>query len=364
MTGDDHGNGGTSGQFDWAQERPAGELQCRGLGLHPADVLHLSRHADHGCRRRRLSRRRDSRSRCTSPRTARTGRPASLEGFYAISSRSSRATTRASPPPRRTAPTASRGATGRRSRRSSSSHGIRLDTNYYYWPDVWVQDRPGYFTGSGMPMRFADLDGSMIDVYQATTQMTDESGITYSTHINTLLDNAIGAPGYYGVVTANMHTDNPNHPGQQTDRQRGHRQRRPGRVGEADADLARRPERLVVRVAVVGREQPQLHDRRRLGRERPAGDGPDDVGGRCPHRHHPQRRRRSRSRRRRSRASSTRSSRPPPASYEATYAVDYDGSGHQRGHGRAGHERHQPPSPGRPTSRRRRASTTGPQPGP
>ena len=23
------------------------------------------------------------------------------------------------------------------------------------------------FTGSGMPMRFADLDGSMIDVYQA-----------------------------------------------------------------------------------------------------------------------------------------------------------------------------------------------------
>ena len=48
-----------------------------------------------------------------------------------------------------------------------------------------------------MPMRFADLDGSLIDVYQATTQMTDESGITYSTHINTLLDNAIGAPGYY-----------------------------------------------------------------------------------------------------------------------------------------------------------------------
>ena len=26
-----------------------------------------------------------------------------------------------------------------------------------------------------MPMRFADLDGTMIDVYQATTQMTDES---------------------------------------------------------------------------------------------------------------------------------------------------------------------------------------------
>ena len=35
------------------------------------------------------------------------------------------------------------------------------------------------FTGSGMPMRFADLDGSMIDVYQAATQMTDESGQSY-----------------------------------------------------------------------------------------------------------------------------------------------------------------------------------------
>ena len=27
--------------------------------------------------------------------------------------------------------------------RSSSTHGIRLDTNYYYWPPAWVQDRPG-----------------------------------------------------------------------------------------------------------------------------------------------------------------------------------------------------------------------------
>jgi hypothetical protein len=85
--------------------------------------------------------------------------------------------------------------------------GIRLNTDYYYWPDTWIQNRPGMFTGSGMPMRFADLDGSLIDNYQVTTQLTDESGITYSTHINTLLDNAVGATGYYGVFCANMHTD-------------------------------------------------------------------------------------------------------------------------------------------------------------
>ena len=29
--------------------------------------------------------------------------------------------------------------------------GIRLDTNYYYWPGSWVQNRPGMFTGSGAP---------------------------------------------------------------------------------------------------------------------------------------------------------------------------------------------------------------------
>lgn len=91
-------------------------------------------------------------------------------------------------------------------------HGIRLDTNYYYWPGSWVQDRPGMFTGSGSPMRFADIDGSMIDVYQAATQITDESGQNYTAHIGSLLDNAIGAPGYYGVFTVNMHTDISNYP--------------------------------------------------------------------------------------------------------------------------------------------------------
>jgi phosphodiesterase/alkaline phosphatase D-like protein len=60
-----------------------------------------------------------------------------------------------------------------------------------------------------MPMRFADQDGTMIDVYQATTQMTDESGQSYPATINSLLDGAIGPNGYYGAFTANMHTDSP-----------------------------------------------------------------------------------------------------------------------------------------------------------
>lgn len=87
------------------------------------------------------------------------------------------------------------------------NHGIRLDTNYYYWPPSWITNRPGFFTGSGMPMRFVDQDGTLIDVYQAASQMTDESGQTYPFTINTLLDNAVGATGYYGAFTINAHTD-------------------------------------------------------------------------------------------------------------------------------------------------------------
>ena len=86
-------------------------------------------------------------------------------------------------------------------------HGIRLDTNYYFWPPEWVLNRPGMYTGSGMPMRFADLDGAMIDVYQVTTQMTDESGQSFPYTMDTLLDRALGSEGYYGAFCANMHND-------------------------------------------------------------------------------------------------------------------------------------------------------------
>lgn len=77
--------------------------------------------------------------------------------------------------------------------------GIRMDLNYYYAPDWWVQNRPGMFTGSGLPMRFADLDGSMIDVYQVVSQLVDENGLTYPAGIDTMLDKALGFEGYYGV---------------------------------------------------------------------------------------------------------------------------------------------------------------------
>ncbi len=75
--------------------------------------------------------------------------------------------------------------------------------------------------------------------------MTDESGQTYPYTIDTLLDRALGAEGYYGAFTANVHTDSA-----QSDRSPTRSSRRrsargvPRRLGQADADLARRPQRV------------------------------------------------------------------------------------------------------------------------
>jgi hypothetical protein len=101
------------------------------------------------------------------------------------------------------------------------AHGIRLNTDYYYFPGQWTQDHPGMFTGSGMPMRFADCDGSLIDVYQATTYAADDATLdnananTVNTFIETagkaLIDGALGTNGYYGAFTIQVHTDEPTH---------------------------------------------------------------------------------------------------------------------------------------------------------
>ena len=63
-------------------------------------------------------------------------------------------------------------------------------------------------------MRFADLDGTMIDVYQAATQMTDESGQTYPFTVRRRCSTGrSAAQGYYGAFVANMHTDSVSSPG-------------------------------------------------------------------------------------------------------------------------------------------------------
>jgi hypothetical protein len=101
------------------------------------------------------------------------------------------------------------------------AHGMRLNADYYYFPAVWTQNRPGMFTGSGFPMRFADCDGSLIDVYQATTYAADDAtnlqggpdvaNTAVPAMGEGLIDNALGANGYYGAFTIQVHTDDPGH---------------------------------------------------------------------------------------------------------------------------------------------------------
>jgi hypothetical protein len=86
------------------------------------------------------------------------------------------------------------------------NHGISLDTNYYHYPSAWA-NLPGFMTGSGLPMKFADLDGTTIDDYQAATQMDDEAEQPYPATVDALLDKALGPEGYYGTFVTLMHTD-------------------------------------------------------------------------------------------------------------------------------------------------------------
>ena len=89
------------------------------------------------------------------------------------------------------------------------ARGIRLDANYYHYPGSWIGSTPGFMNGGGFPMRFADLDGTLVDVYQQNTNLTDESIASFETATTTLLDNALGPQGYYGAFGANVHTDDP-----------------------------------------------------------------------------------------------------------------------------------------------------------
>ncbi len=88
-----------------------------------------------------------------------------------------------------------------------AAHGIQMDTNYYH-NGSWLGNDPGYFTGSGLPMRFTGVTGNIIDLYQANTQLPDETwGNNIFSAFKTLIDASIDQ-GYYGFLTANFHPPN------------------------------------------------------------------------------------------------------------------------------------------------------------
>ena len=145
MTGDDHGNGGvgTHNHFDrLRQQRPARVLGG-GLAVHSGDVLRVLRHLrSPGPRRTRPL---GSRSGCTSTTSCSNFTPASIAE-------------RLEHPARGVAHEVPRAFASPRTNRThcivwsdwvseataARVHGIRLDTNYYYWPASWISRRPGH----------------------------------------------------------------------------------------------------------------------------------------------------------------------------------------------------------------------------
>ncbi len=206
MTGDDHANGGTAGRWDqYIADSPPGcnvaDWQCiRGTSyLFPGSPLtdaqakqytaqgfEVGLHVNTGCA---------------------DWTPPDLNSFF-----SQQLTAWSASYPSEPAPITERlhcvaWSDWSTVAQTELSYGIRLDTTYYYYPPAWMASNPGFMTGSAMPMRITNSDGSMVDVYEAATQLTDESGQTYPDAINSVLNNALGALGFYGVFTVNAHTD-------------------------------------------------------------------------------------------------------------------------------------------------------------
>ena len=166
MTGDDHTSGGDRGSTSIASSTATARLLGRRLGLRALHLvrLHGQRHdrgaggglPGPGLRDRAAS---GTPVAPTSPRTrcARTGRTSCPT--------SSAAGPVSSSPRAQTERTASRGATGR-ARATGGARSGRSAGEANCWAGVGSRTGPGMFTGSGIPMRFADLDGSLIDVYQ------------------------------------------------------------------------------------------------------------------------------------------------------------------------------------------------------
>ena len=177
MTGDDHARERHAGLLRPAQDLEPGRLLGGRLGVRARDLLPVPRHADDATRRPPATRPTASRSALhlhTSlpglhagvARGGLTDQLAALRGRLA-----ERRGPRHQPHPLHRLE-----RLGHASRSSRSAHGIRFDTNYYYNGPAGLADAARACSPApGFPQRFADLDGSMIDVYQAMTQVTDES---------------------------------------------------------------------------------------------------------------------------------------------------------------------------------------------
>ena len=145
MTGDDHANGGTAGRFDAVHRRAARPAarspnwECvRGTSyIYPGTPLTDAQAAGYDAQGFEVGAARQHRLRRLDAGVARrtSTRPSSRS--------STRAATRACRRPSTNRTHCIAWSDWATQPKVELAHGIRLDTNYYYWPPSWVQDRPG-----------------------------------------------------------------------------------------------------------------------------------------------------------------------------------------------------------------------------
>lgn len=106
--------------------------------------------------------------------------------------------------------------------RVQASYGIRMNLDYYHVGPAFRKANGewayGHFTGSGLPMKFVDEQGRILNIYQQLTQLADDhllnlhwgsqAGLSAPEAIEVsqkLLRSSLD--GYYSAVTAIFHTD-------------------------------------------------------------------------------------------------------------------------------------------------------------
>jgi len=90
-------------------------------------------------------------------------------------------------------------------------YGLGFDCNYYQfggnkvYPN-WLGD-VGHFTGSGLPMKFADSEGRILNIYQSNTQLPDETWLKENIESKSkiLIDRSLDEENFT-YINANFHT--------------------------------------------------------------------------------------------------------------------------------------------------------------
>ena len=144
MTGDDHGNGGTAGRFDQFKADSPQRLRRSPTGSasrRPPTSTRTRRSRD--AAGRRLSERRDSRSALHVTTNCADWTPRQLESFYTDQLAEFAANYPSLSPPATNRTHCIAWSDWATQPKVELQHGIRLDTNYYYWPRQLDPGPPG-----------------------------------------------------------------------------------------------------------------------------------------------------------------------------------------------------------------------------